>query len=141
MRGVLVLGGASLAIAAALAAGSVHGADTARAACVDRAPWVLAEPADVVAEHAADTPTLDVATYNLHSGLGLRHAFFRRRADVEQNLRAIARALATAARDPAGPDVVGLNEVDFGSRRHVSPRITRYRVPVIASISSAMNAA
>jgi endonuclease/exonuclease/phosphatase family metal-dependent hydrolase len=117
MRGVLVLGGASLAIAAALATGSVHGADATRAACVDQAPWVLAEPADVVAEEVADTPTLDVATYNLHSGLGLRHAFYRRRADVERNLRAIARAIATAARDPVGPDVVGLNEVDFGSRR------------------------
>jgi hypothetical protein len=65
----------SLAIAAALATGSVHGADATRAACVDQAPWVLAEPADVVAEEVADTPTLDVATYNLHSGLGLRHAF------------------------------------------------------------------
>jgi endonuclease/exonuclease/phosphatase family metal-dependent hydrolase len=117
MRGVLALGGAPLAIAAALATGSVHGSDTARPGCVDQAPWVLAEPAGGVAEHAPDTPTLDVTTYNLHSGLGLRHGFFRRRADVERNLRAIARAIATAARDPAGPDVVGLNEVDFGSRR------------------------
>jgi endonuclease/exonuclease/phosphatase family metal-dependent hydrolase len=116
-RVVLVRLGVPLAIAAMVAAGSVHGSDS-RPACIDRAPWVLAEPDGVgAAAHPTDTPTLDVATYNVHSGLGLSFALFRRRADVERNLRAIARSIAGAARDAAGPDVVALNEVDFGSRR------------------------
>ena len=117
-RGVLVRLGVPLAIAAAVAGGSVHGSDTARPACIDQAPWVLAVPDDVGApDDATGTPTLDVATYNVHSGLGLRTVLFRRRADVERNLRAIARSIAAAGRDAGGPDVVGLNEVDFGSRR------------------------
>jgi endonuclease/exonuclease/phosphatase family metal-dependent hydrolase len=66
---------------------------------------------------ATDGATLDVVTYNLHSGLGARPALFRRRATVERNLRAIAGSIAGAANDGTAPDVVALNEVDFGSRR------------------------
>lgn len=118
----VALAGAALTVAAAALGGPVHGAAATRAACRDVAPWILAEPAAAVAtaaprEDGAQPPVLDVATYNVHSGLGLRHGFFRGRAEVERNLRAIARAIATATPDGGAPHVVALNEVDFASRR------------------------
>jgi endonuclease/exonuclease/phosphatase family metal-dependent hydrolase len=115
---------AVIAVAATLAAvaipAPVHGSDGDAAPCRDRAPWILAESAGDATETRADAPeapTLGVATYNVHSGLGGGFALFRSRAQVERNLRAIARSIATAARDGSAPDVVALNEVDFGSRR------------------------
>jgi endonuclease/exonuclease/phosphatase family metal-dependent hydrolase len=112
---------ASALVAAGITA-PVHGSDARRGVCGDPAPWVLADPADGGEPDARrdDAPaplTLDVATYNVHSGLGMRFALFRSRDQVERNLRAIARSIATAARDGGAPDVVALNEVDFGSRR------------------------
>ena len=104
----------TLAVADVTTAG--HGASSG--ACADVAPWILADSVDGLDElHPDRAETLDVATYNLHSGLGGGFALFRSRARVEENLRAIARAIAGAARQGGAPDVVGLNEVDFGSRR------------------------
>lgn len=102
------------------AALSVQASESPVPSCRDTSPWLLAE-ADPVAvlppagSESADGTTLDVVTYNLHSGLGRRYALFRSRAVVERNLRAIARSIATSA--AGGPDVVALNEVDFASRR------------------------
>ena len=59
-------------------------------------------------------PRLRVASYNVHSGLGSGFAVRRSRAAVEQNLRAIATAIAGAG---APPDAIALNEVDFAARR------------------------
>jgi endonuclease/exonuclease/phosphatase family metal-dependent hydrolase len=92
----------------------VQGAEVA--ICGDAAPWILEEVADPVAAAHAEPLGLHVATYNVHSGLGHGFALFRGRAQVEKNLRAIARSIA-AAGDAEAPDVVALNEVDFGSRR------------------------
>jgi endonuclease/exonuclease/phosphatase family metal-dependent hydrolase len=66
---------------------------------------------------AGDAASLRVVTYNIHSGLGPTFALRRSTAEVRRTLGAIGAAIATAA--PAGEpvDVVGLNEVDFGSRR------------------------
>lgn len=66
---------------------------------------------------ASDAPTLRVLTYNLHSGLGPYLRLSAPRADVERNLRRIARHIADAAPPTAPVDVIGLNEVDFASRR------------------------
>lgn len=67
---------------------------------------------------AAGTAPLRVATYNLHAGLGPHWWRFRApRSVVEHNLRQIARAIANAAPRAAPMDVIGLNEVDFASRR------------------------
>ncbi|MCO5167410.1 MAG: endonuclease/exonuclease/phosphatase family protein [Planctomycetes bacterium] len=74
-------------------------------------PAIAAPPAAVT----TDAP-LRVVTYNLHSGLGPRLSFGKPREVVEHNLRAIAAAIVAASPGHA-PDVVGLNEVDFDSRR------------------------
>jgi endonuclease/exonuclease/phosphatase family metal-dependent hydrolase len=104
-------------LAAVAAASTLPAPATEDGRCVDAAPWVFDESAAPEADALASPRTLDVVTYNLHSGLGDRHALLRRRASVERNLRAIAASIAGAAADGAAPDVVGLNEVDFGSRR------------------------
>lgn len=73
----------------------------------------LPEPAS-----AGDRRALRVVTYNLHAGLGPHWWRFRApRADVERNLRGIAQHIAEAAPPDQPVDVIGLNEVDFGSRR------------------------
>jgi endonuclease/exonuclease/phosphatase family metal-dependent hydrolase len=68
---------------------------------------------------AAAAPTLAVdlrvVTYNIHSGLGPAFALRSSRTGVERNLRAIGETIA--ATTAAAIDVVGLNEVDFASRR------------------------
>jgi endonuclease/exonuclease/phosphatase family metal-dependent hydrolase len=58
-----------------------------------------------------------VVTYNIHSGLGPAFALRRSRADVERNLHALGATIAATAPAAAPIDVVGLNEVDFASRR------------------------
>jgi endonuclease/exonuclease/phosphatase family metal-dependent hydrolase len=65
---------------------------------------------------AAPTLAVDlrVVTYNIHSGLGPAFALRSSRTDVERNLRAIGETIAATT---TGIDVVGLNEVDFASRR------------------------
>jgi endonuclease/exonuclease/phosphatase family metal-dependent hydrolase len=99
-----------------LALASAVRGDGGTTPCNEAAPWLLEETSDTVRRMSlAGSADLEVVTYNLHSGLGSRHALFRSRAQVEENLRLIARAIAAAA--TGGPDVVGLNEVDFGSRR------------------------
>ena len=60
---------------------------------------------------------LRVVTYNIHSGLGSTFALRRSRADVIRTLDEIGETIATSAPADAPVDVVGLNEVDFGSRR------------------------
>jgi endonuclease/exonuclease/phosphatase family metal-dependent hydrolase len=108
-----------LLIGALTVAESSRGPRAVGAECVQTVPWVLDEqPVAAARDRSSQEATLalDVATYNLHSGLGLTHAFFRRRAAVEANLRAIAASIA-AASGAGGPHVVALNEVDFGSRR------------------------
>lgn len=62
-------------------------------------------------------PRLTAVTWNLRSGLGPDGDFARPRERVETALRDIARSIAAAAPDGAPVDVVGLNEVDFGSSR------------------------
>lgn len=62
-------------------------------------------------------PALRAVTYNLHSGLGPDFALWRSRAAVEAHLRHIAADIVAAAPADAPVDVVGLNEVDFHSRR------------------------
>jgi endonuclease/exonuclease/phosphatase family metal-dependent hydrolase len=110
----LVVACLTLAVADVTTAGHSQGSST----CADVAPWILADSTGGPDElHADRAEPLDVATYNLHSGLGGGFALFRSRTTVEGNLRAIARAIAGAAREGGAPDVVGLNEVDFGSRR------------------------
>jgi len=102
------------ALAGADTTAHVQGAEVA--ICGDAAPWILEEVADPAAAVQAEPLGLHVATYNIHSGLGSGFALFRGRAQVERNLRAIARSIA-AAGEGGAPDVVALNEVDFGSRR------------------------
>ncbi|HYB98901.1 MAG TPA: endonuclease/exonuclease/phosphatase family protein [Candidatus Limnocylindrales bacterium] len=77
------------------------------------APDVLETASRSAAVGAA--PALRVVTYNIHSGLGEKHALRRAREEVEANLRVIARDIAGGSAEPA--DVVALNEVDFDSRR------------------------
>lgn len=84
--------------------------------CVCEGPAWLPAVAAAPAALATDAPPLRVVTYNLHSGLGPRLSFGKPRAEVERNLRAIGAAIVDAAPGHA-PDVVGLNEVDFDSRR------------------------
>jgi endonuclease/exonuclease/phosphatase family metal-dependent hydrolase len=80
----------------------------------------LAAPAEATAPAggiAAAAAALRVVTYNVHSGLGSGLAFRATRAAAESNLAAVAQAIAEAA-PPGDPvDVIGLNEVDFASRR------------------------
>ncbi len=64
-----------------------------------------------------DLPPLRVVTFNIHSGLGPDWRLWVDRATAERNLRRIARRIAGAAPANAPVDVVGLNEVDFDSRR------------------------
>ncbi|WP_303908427.1 endonuclease/exonuclease/phosphatase family protein [Thiohalomonas denitrificans] len=64
-----------------------------------------------------DLPPLRAVTFNLHSGLGPEWRLWVDRATAEQNLRHIARRIASAAPANAPVDVVSLNEVDFDSRR------------------------
>lgn len=85
-------------------------------ACQLAAPYWLADPAPAV-EPPPDTPQLRTVTYNLHSGLGSEWQSSAPRDYVERNLRAIARRIAAAGTAAQPVDVVGLNEVDFGSRR------------------------
>lgn len=66
---------------------------------------------------AGPARTLDVVTYNIHSGLGPTGALARPRAVVEENLSRIAEAIAALPTADGPIDVVALNEVDFGSRR------------------------
>jgi endonuclease/exonuclease/phosphatase family metal-dependent hydrolase len=75
------------------------------------------DPAPTILAERADLPPLRAVIYNLHSGLGPDWRLFAPRADVEANLRAVARHLAAAAPAESPVDVVGLNEVDFHSRR------------------------
>jgi endonuclease/exonuclease/phosphatase family metal-dependent hydrolase len=121
----LAAGGILFVFGAAALGARAHGSDGQSALCREAAPWILDESAEANPRADVDNlnaatdsaPALDVVTYNLHSGLGTRHAFLRRRALVERDLRSIARSIAAAGRDGRGPDVVALNEVDFASRR------------------------
>lgn len=94
---------------------SALGSRLVSAPCVaGAAAWMIGDdPAQV--DVPPDAPALRVATYNLHSGLGNQRALRRSRGEVERNLRGIAAAIARAGAEPV--DVVGLNEVDFDSRR------------------------
>ncbi len=62
-------------------------------------------------------PAVRAVTYNLHSGLGPHFALQRSRVAVEAHLRRIAADIVAAAPTATPVDVVGLNEVDFHSRR------------------------
>lgn len=86
--------------------------DDAHASIADRHASIVPTTAVV-----GDAPPLRVLTYNLHSGLGPYLRLHAPRAEVERNLRRIARHIADAAPPAAPVDVIGLNEVDFASRR------------------------
>lgn len=66
---------------------------------------------------AAEPPRLRVVSYNIHSALGPAFALRRSRTDVRRTLEALGETIAAAAPATAPVDVVGLNEVDFASRR------------------------
>ena len=66
---------------------------------------------------AAADAGLRVVSYNIHGGLGPAFALRRSRADVERTLERLGETIATAAHGGTPVDVVGLNEVDFASRR------------------------
>jgi endonuclease/exonuclease/phosphatase family metal-dependent hydrolase len=114
-----------------------RGAGSTSALCSDTAPWLLSESMQAhdpgAVTLAVEKIDLNVVTYNLHSGLGLRHAFFRGRARVERNLREIAASIAAAVE--GGPDIVALNEVDFGSRRSGWVDEARFIADQLASIT------
>lgn len=94
------------------------GARLVPAACIaEAAPWILADAAGMPSGTEAglqQAPALRAVTYNLHSGFGPRHAFFRSRAAIERHLTGIAAVIAAL---PEAVDLVGLNEVDFAARR------------------------
>ncbi len=92
-------------------------ASMARGPCAPSdAPWLgLASPP--LPAGRADLPPLRAVTYNLRSGLGPAWRPFDARSRVEARLRNIARSIAEAAPAASPVDVVGLNEVDFHSRR------------------------
>lgn len=72
-------------------------------------PWLGPE----APQPAPRGPSLDAVTYNLHSGLGAGHALRASAQQVRARLRGIAAAIAAQG----AVDVIGLNEVDFGSNR------------------------
>ena len=74
-------------------------------------------PAPVALTRHMGLPPLRAVTYNLHSGFGANWSLFASRAEVETNLRSIARRITESAPAVSPVDVVGLNEVDFHSRR------------------------
>lgn len=90
---------------------SLHGRSDVPAYCLSLAPPWLVD--DVPRPVPGRGPALDVVTYNLHSGLGQRHARSASAEQVEGRLAGIAEEMTRAG----APDVVGLNEVDFASRR------------------------
>lgn len=102
----------------AYASSALDSAFARRADCAGwPADWLglpVVPPADRMPDEGAG---LRVVTYNLHAGLGEGWRWFAPRAEVEANLRRIARHLAEAAPADDPVDVVALNEVDFASRR------------------------
>ena len=74
-------------------------------------------PAPVALTRHIGVPPLRAVTYNIHSGLGAHWSIFASRVEVEANLRSIARRIMESAPLVTPVDVVGLNEVDFHSRR------------------------
>ncbi len=74
-------------------------------------------PAPVALPRHIGVPLLRAVTYNIHSGFGADWSIFASRAEVEANLRSIARRIIESAPVVSPVDVVGLNEVDFHSRR------------------------
>src|SRR5690606_4061846 len=67
--------------------------------------------AELAQQHTGDASALKVAVFNIRSGFGPDND--RRPAQVQARLEQIAAALLAAG----APDVIGLNEVDFHSRR------------------------
>lgn len=65
----------------------------------------------------SDRPAIDAVTYNIHSGLGATFSFGAGPGEIAAHLRQIAESIAGAAPHGAPPHIVGLNEVDFNSRR------------------------
>jgi endonuclease/exonuclease/phosphatase family metal-dependent hydrolase len=96
---------------------SVFGRPSIVDAASERLPYWMEEPAPAPLNQRSDLPPLRAVTYNLHSGLGSEWRVFASRGEVEANLRAIARRIVEAAPAASPVDVVGLNEVDFRSRR------------------------
>ena len=93
--------------------GQVRDAD----AISERLPYWRDDPAPPRLVQRPDLPPLRAVTYNLHSGLGSEWRLFASRREVEANLRAIARRIVEEAPATSPVDVIGLNEVDFHSRR------------------------
>lgn len=95
---------------------SIFGRARAADAMPERLPYWMDEPAPDLMKRPG-LPPLRAVTYNLHSGLGSDWRLFAPRSEVKGNLRAIAREIVGAAPANSPVDVVGLNEVDFHSRR------------------------
>jgi endonuclease/exonuclease/phosphatase family metal-dependent hydrolase len=113
-RHLLLIGTAALAVAALFPfqLGSAFGRPAVGDGCADARPFWLESAAPAGTGAPLPMPPLRVVSYNLRSGLGPGGLPFAGREQVEANLRRIA-AQSAAER----PDVVGLNEIDFGSRR------------------------
>ena len=74
-------------------------------------------PAPVALTRHIGVPPLRAVTYNIHSGFGAHWSIFASRVEVEANLRSIAQRIIESAPLVSPVDVIGLNEVDFHSRR------------------------
>ncbi len=74
-------------------------------------------PTPVAMTRRTGLPPLRALTYNLHSGFGSDWGIFASRTEVTANLRSIAHRIVESAPAISPVDVVGLNEVDFHSRR------------------------
>ncbi|WP_139181526.1 endonuclease/exonuclease/phosphatase family protein [Thiohalomonas denitrificans] len=96
---------------------SAFGQATTVGECAQLPPDWLAGGALPESTFLNNAPPLRAVTFNLHSGLGPDWQLWVDRATAEQNLRRIARRIASAAPANAPVDVVSLNEVDFDSRR------------------------
>jgi endonuclease/exonuclease/phosphatase family metal-dependent hydrolase len=96
---------------------SVFGLASAADATSERLPYWMDDPAPARLSQSSEIPPLRAVTYNLHSGFGSGWRLFASRSEVKANLRAIARRIVEAAPVTSPVDVVGLNEVDFHSRR------------------------
>lgn len=76
-------------------------------------PWLSAVAPDDPSPPSRVAAPLETVVYNLHSGLGPRLARSAGADQVRRRLRGIAAEIAGTG----AADVIGLNEVDFGSRR------------------------
>lgn len=86
------------------------------ASCVSASAPVALPWLDDASEPPSSGRSFVAVTYNLHSGLGGKPAWSVDAATARKHLAAMAATVASAAGDGL-PDIVALNEIDFGSHR------------------------